>query len=57
MGIWDKEKHTLTDPNELHNEETMEGMFEGTGITASYLDQEPQAALKKKMRNFDEAYL
>ena len=27
MGIWDKEKHTFTDPNELHNEEAMEGVF------------------------------
>ena len=26
--------------NELHNEEAMGGMFEGTGITAIYLDQE-----------------
>ena len=27
MGIWDKYKRTLNDPNEIHNEEAMEGMF------------------------------
>ena len=48
MGIFDKEKRTFTDPDELHNEEAMEGMFNGTGLTALYLDQEPQAVLKKK---------
>ena len=57
MGIWDKQKHTFTKPVELHNEEAMEVMFEGTGLTALYLDQDPQAALKNKMGNFDEAYL
>ena len=35
----------------------MEGMFEGTSITAIYLDQDPQAALKIKMVNFYEADL
>ena len=45
MGIWDKYKRTFTKPNELHNEEAMESMFEGTGITALYLDQDTQAAL------------
>ena len=55
MGIWDKEKHTFTNPSELHNEEATEGMFEGTGLTTLYLDQEPQSALKRKMGNFDEA--
>ena len=54
MGIWDKYKRTFIDPNELHNEEAMEGMFEDTGITALYLDQDPQDALKNKMGNFDE---
>ena len=57
MGIWDKYKRTFIDPNELHNEEAMEVMFEDTGITALYLDQYPQAALKNKMGNFDEADL
>ena len=57
MGIWYKEKRKLTDPNELHNQEAMEGMFEGPGLTALDLDQDPQAVLKNKMRNFDEAYL
>ena len=51
MGIWDKEKRTFTNPNELHNEEAMEVMFEGTGIAALYLDQDPQAALKNKTGN------
>ena len=32
MGIWDKEKFTFADPNELHNEESIEGMFEGTNL-------------------------
>ena len=32
MDIWDKDKHTFTNPNELHNEEAMEGMF---GVKAS----------------------
>ena len=35
----------------------MEGMFEGTGLTSLYLYQEPQAVLKNKMGNFDEADL
>ena len=57
MGIWDKENCTFTDPNELHSGEEMEGLFEGTGITKLYLDQDPQAALKNKIGNFDEAEL
>ena len=57
MVIWDKYKCTFTDPNELHNEEDMEGMFKGTGLTVLYLDQEPQTALKNKMGNFDDADL
>ena len=32
-------------------------MFKGPGLTALDLDQDPQAVLKNKMRNFDEAYL
>ena len=35
----------------------MKGMFEGPGITALYLYQNPQVALKNKMGNFDEADL
>ena len=55
MGIWDKYKRTFNNPNDLHNEELMEGMFEGTGLTALDLDQDPQAALKNKIVNFNEA--
>ena len=47
MGIWDKENHTFTDLNEIHNEEAMEGIFGGSSITALDLYQEPQATLKK----------
>ena len=57
MGIWDKEKCTLTDPNELHIEEVIECMLKGTGITALDLYQDPQSALKNKMGNFDGADL
>ena len=32
MGIRDNDKHTLTNPNELHNEEVIEIMFEVTAI-------------------------
>ena len=32
-------------------------MFKGTGITALYLYQDPQAALKNTMVNFDKADL
>ena len=32
-------------------------MFEGNGITALYLNQDPQAVLKNKMGRFDEAYI
>ena len=35
----------------------MEGMFKGTGITALYLDQDPQETLKKKMGNIYGAYI
>ena len=34
MGTWDIEKRTFAASNELHNEEAMKVMFEGTGITA-----------------------
>ena len=54
MSIWDKDKRTYTDPNELHNEEAVEGMFTDTGLTSLDLYQDPQAALKNKMGNFDE---
>ena len=47
MGILDEEKRTFADPNELHNEEAIEDMFEGTGITEIDLDRNPQAELKK----------
>ena len=52
MGIWDKEKCTFTDPNELHNEEAMEGMFKFTGLTEIYLNQDSQSALKKNNGDF-----
>ena len=32
-------------------------MFKGTGITALYLDQDPQETLKKKMGNIYGAYI
>ena len=35
----------------------MEVMFKDTGLTALYLDQDPQAALKNKMSKFYEADL
>ena len=35
----------------------MEYLFKGTGITKIYLDQDPQAAMNKKMGNFYEADL
>ena len=35
----------------------MEGMFKGTCLTELDLDQDPQAVLKNKMGNFDEADL
>ena len=57
MVIWDKDKRNFTYPSELHNEEVMEGMFEGTGLMEIYLYQDPQAVLKNKMGNFDEVDL
>ena len=33
MIIWDKDKHTSTDPNELYNEKAKDGMLKGTGLT------------------------
>ena len=56
-GIWYKEKRTFADPNEIHNEEAAGGMLESTGIMELYIDQDPQAALKNKMLNSDEADL
>ena len=47
MVIWDKEKRTFTEPNELHNEEAMEVMFKGTSLMALDLDHYPQALMKK----------
>ena len=35
----------------------MVGMFEGTGLTELYIDQDPQDLLKNKMGNFDESNL
>ena len=55
MGIWDKDKRTFSNPNELNNEELVEFMFEGTGLAALDLDQDPQTMLKNKMGNFHEA--
>ena len=55
MGIWDKDKCTFTNPNELHNEEEMEGIFEDTGLTALDLDKDPHTTIKNKMGNVDEA--
>ena len=49
MGIWDKYKRTFTYPNELHNVEVIEGMFEVTGLPELDLDHYPQAALNNKM--------
>ena len=49
MGIWDKDKRDFTYPNELNNEEAMEGMFEVSGPKALDLDQDSQDALRKKM--------
>ena len=51
MGIWDKYKLN-SNPNELHNEEAMESMFEGTSLTELDLYQGPQATMKNKMGNF-----
>ena len=47
MGIWDKDKLTFTNSNELHNGEVVEFMFKGTGLLTLYIDQDPQSALKK----------
>ena len=33
IGIWDKYKRTFADPSDLHNEEAMGSIFEGTGLT------------------------
>ena len=54
-GIWDKDKHTFTDPNRLHNEGAMEGMLNRTVIIALDLDHDPRAALKNETVNVDEA--
>ena len=53
MGVWDKDKPTSTDPDELYNEEVMEGIFEGTGLTELDLDQDPKAGLRNIKGNFD----
>ena len=55
MIIRYKEKRTFVDPNQLHNEEVMKSMFEGTGIVELDLYQYPQAALNNQMITFDEA--
>ena len=33
----------------------MEGMFEGTCLTALYIDQDPHVVLKNEVGHFDEA--
>ena len=48
-------KRTLTDPNELNNEEAMESMFKVTGIIELDLDKYPQDTMNNKIGNFDEA--
>ena len=48
MGTWDIEKRTFAASNELHNEEAMKVMFEGTGLTDLDLAQDLQAVMKKK---------
>ena len=52
MGIQDKDKHTFNDQNESHNEEEVEGMFEGRSLTYLDLYQCVQAGLKNKMEFF-----
>ena len=41
MGIWDKKKRTLTNPNELHNEEAMEVHTLGFKICNIFGNTEP----------------
>ena len=53
MGIWDKDKITFINPNKLHNEEAMEDMFKGTGITTLDLEN----LRWRRMVNFDKANL
>ena len=53
IGIRDKDKHTFNDPNELHNQEAMGGMFKGIGLTSLDLYQDSQGTLKNKRWNFD----
>ena len=48
MGVWNKNKATLTKPNELNNEEATEGIFGGTVLTALDLEQDPQPVLNNK---------
>ena len=55
MDKWEKDKRTSAKPNELHNEEAMGSILEGTCLMELDLDQDPQADLKNKMRIFDEA--
>ena len=55
MVIWDTDKRTFTDQNELHNEKTMESMFEDTYFIALNLYQKLQAAIKNQKGTFDEA--
>ena len=54
MGLWDMDKSTFTDPNKFHNDKAMESMFEGTGLTAMDLDQDPKDYLNNQMGTFDE---
>ena len=54
MGIWDKAKCAFTNPDDLHNEEAKESMFEVTGLMSLSLDQDPQATLENQIGNFDE---
>ena len=57
MSIWDKDKRTFTNPNDFHNKESMDSMFEGTCLTELDIYQNPQSSLKNKMSIFDEADL
>ena len=57
MVIYDNDKRTFTNPNELHNEEAVESIFGGTGLTALDINHYPQASLKNQIGSFDEAYI
>ena len=57
FGTWYPVQRIFTDSNDLHNEETMKKISQGTVITYEDLENDPETIRTKKLSTFDDADL